>query len=649
MARRTNPKRDDRSYVHEGLEIFRRLTETAAAAIFIFRNTKLLYINPMGEKLTGYSQAELLDMNFWDVVHPEFRDLVKERGMSRQRGGTPPHRYEFKILAKDGREHWVDYTAGAIEYKGESAVIGTAVDITDIKDGEKALRQWEHIFQHTMTAMAIGGVDRKIHLCNPAFAAMHGYSVDEIIGMPISDMYAPEDRPKLADIIHICDSKGHHIYESLHVRKDGTVFPVMKDVTTVKDENGNSLYRVVNVLDITERRRTEEALRKSEEQLRHSQRLEAVGRLAGGIAHDFNNFLTAIAGCSDVMLSRVSSGDPLRREIEEIRRMVDRAASLTRQLLTFSRREAGLPKVLDLNALIVNMVKMLKRLIGEDVELVTELGKDIGRVLADPGRLEQVIVNLAVNARDAMPHGGKLTIRTENEDAGGTSPGDGVTEEDQGPYMALSVSDTGTGMEDEVKGHIFEPFFTTKGHANGTGLGLSTVYGIVRQCNGRILLQSELGQGTTFRILFPALPGGITESAAQRMASSEGRGTETILVVEDEITVRTLVRQVLEDRGYTVLDAQDGLEALGAVERHAGPIHLVLSDVVMPRMSGRELAEKLAPVRPETKVLFMSGYTNDAIVLHGILAAGKSYIQKPFSPRELVRKVRMELDGTESD
>ncbi len=600
----------------------------------------------MGEKLTGYSRAELLKMNFWDVVHPDFRELVKERGISRQSGGSPPPRYEFKLLAKDGRETWVDYTAGVIEYNGEPAVLGTAYDITDLKEGEKALRQWEHIFQHTMTAMAIGGADRKIHLCNPAFAAMHGYSVDEIVGRPIADMYAPEDRPKLAEIIHLCDSKGHHIYESLHVRKDGTVFPVMKDVTTVKDENGHCLYRVVNVLDITERRRTEEALRKSEEQLRHSQKLEAVGRLAGGIAHDFNNFLTAIAGCSDVMLSRVSPGDPLRCEIEEIRRMGDRAASLTRQLLTFSRREPNRPKVLELNALVANMEKMLRRLIGEDIELVTELGKDLGRVMADPGQLEQVIVNLAVNARDAMPHGGRLTIRTEYEDAGGPSPVDGGTAEDPGPYVALSVSDTGTGMEDEVKAHVFEPFFTTKDYANGTGLGLATVYGIVRQCNGRILLRSELGQGTTFRILLPALPAGTKEASKERKPAGEGLGTETILVVEDESTVRTLVRQVLEDRGYTVLEAQDGLEALGVVEGHACPIHLVLSDVVMPRMGGRELAEKLAPMRPETKVLFMSGYTDDAIVLHGILAAGKAYIQKPFSPRELVRKVRMVIDGS---
>jgi two-component system cell cycle sensor histidine kinase/response regulator CckA len=369
-----------------------------------------------------------------------------------------------------------------------------------------------------------------------------------------------------------------------------------------------------------------------------------VGRLAGGVAHDFNNLLTVINGYSDLSARRVAEHSPLRRNLEEIRKAGERAASLTRQLLAFSRKQVLQPRLLSLNEVVTDMEKMLRRLIGEDIELLTVLEKELRRTEADPGQIEQVILNLAINARDAMPTGGKLIISTSNASLDDTYAARHVGVQ-PGAYVQLAVSDNGYGMTPDVQKKIFEPFFTTKEQGKGTGLGLATVYGIVTQSGGNIWVYSEPGRGTTFKIYLPASE---TEGEAARVEAREQSlalsGTETILLVEDDQTVRHMTREILEGYGYTVLDAASGGEAVRLYEAHAQTIHLLLTDVVMPQISGKELADAVTLVRPDVKVLFMSGYTDEAIVHHGVLDEGVAFIQKPFTPDALARKVRETLD-----
>ena len=395
--------------------------------------------------------------------------------------------------------------------------------------------------------------------------------------------------------------------------------------------------------DITERKRAEEEAKALQEQLRQSQKMEAIGSLAGGIAHDFNNLLTVIKGYSQLSLMELKEGDPLKPNIEEVQKAADRAAGLTRQLLAFSRRQVMEMRVLDPNTLLRDLDKMLRRIIGEDIELVTQLADDLGTIKADPGQVEQVIMNLAVNARDAMTKGGKLTIETANVELDKTYARNHVAVE-PGPYVMLSVSDTGVGMTPEVRDRVFEPFFTTKEKGKGTGLGLSTVYGIVKQSGGNIWVYSEPGKGTAFKIYLSRVDEPL-EEVGEKVVQKEltGRG-ETILVVEDEEEVRKLAVQILRRQGYTVLEASQGNEASHICEQHKGPIHLMVMDVVMPGMNGRELAKSLEPHHPEMKVLYMSGYTDDAIVHHGVLEKGLSFLQKPFTIDGLLRKVREVLD-----
>jgi CheY-like chemotaxis protein len=371
--------------------------------------------------------------------------------------------------------------------------------------------------------------------------------------------------------------------------------------------------------------------------------MEAVGRLAGGVAHDFNNILTAIIGYSELLEGKFAPNDPRLNDMEEIHRAAERAASLTRQLLAFSRKQIFAPRVLNLNNLIQNLDKMLRRLLSEDIKLVTIPEGHLGEVLADPGQLEQVIINLAVNARDAMPRGGVITIETQNvfldEDYAQK-----YVEVQPGDYVMMAVSDTGSGMTKASRTRIFEPFFTTKELGKGTGLGLSTVHGIIKQSGGHITVYSEVGQGATFKVYLPRLRQQVQEETAAATSCTLDRGTETILLVEDEDLVRQVARRILEIRGYTMLEAASGPDALQVSQKTQGPIHLMLTDVVMPGMSGGETAELLQRQRPELKVLFMSGHTENSIVHHGVLDPGVAFIQKPFRSELLVRKVRQVLD-----
>lgn len=411
------------------------------------------------------------------------------------------------------------------------------------------------------------------------------------------------------------------------------------------NEHSVAMHMAANLAAITiENVRLLEGEREKEEQLRQSQKMEAIGKLAGGVAHDFNNLLTAITGYSDLTLRRLEEGHPLRRNIEEIKKAGDRAATLTRQLLAFSRKQMMQPKVLDLNAVVVEMFKMLQRLIGEDIDLLSSLDANLGQIKADPGQLQQVLMNLCVNARDAMPRGGKLTLKTCNiyideeyaQRHVSVQPGD---------YVLLSVSDTGCGMDAQTEERIFEPFFTTKEQGKGTGLGLSTVYGIVKQSGGNIWVYSEVERGTTFKIYLPRFDKVVEKVAEKKAEEIPSRGSETVLLVEDEEVVRNLTSEALSESGYHVLEARDTSHAVSLCQQFEGEIHLMLSDVVMPQMSGRVLADVVAPVRPQMRVLFMSGYTDDHIVHHGMLEEGMNFIEKPFTASLLAKKVRDVLDA----
>jgi signal transduction histidine kinase/CheY-like chemotaxis protein len=408
--------------------------------------------------------------------------------------------------------------------------------------------------------------------------------------------------------------------------------------TPLFDES-NVVTGVLGVFwDVTERKRLEE-------QLRQSQKMEAIGALAGGIAHDFNNLMTAVIGYSDLLKMRMQRDDPLLGDLDQIRRAGERAASLTGQLLAFSRKQVLQPQVLDINHVISDTEKMLRRIIGEHIDLVTIPGAALGRVSADPNQVQQVLLNLAVNGRDAMPRGGKLTIETGNVYLDGACARRRVDVE-PGAYVLLAVSDTGCGMDAETVSHIFEPFFTTKEKGRGTGLGLATVYGIIKQSGGHIWVYSEPGKGSTFKIYLRRLD----KSAASEAGPScawEGAlpGTETVLLVEDDEQVRNMAKKGLSLHGYDVIAAGNGEEALKVLEAHEGPVRILVTDVVMPGLSGGELALRIASTHPEMKILYVSGYTDSAIVHHGVLEAGVSFLQKPFTPGALARKVREVLDG----
>ncbi len=506
--------------------------------------------------------------------------------------------------------------------------------------GRAALRATEASYtalvQHAPIGIYRSSPDGRFLAVNAALVRMLGHdSAADVLALDLArDVYAdPAERDRLL----ARDSYTEHDYDEVEAtwkRKDGRLLTLQLNVRVARDAVGRVEYYETFVRDLTDQRRLQE-------QLVQSQKMEAVGRLAGGIAHDFNNLLTVITSYSDLLLEDLAPTDPMRQDVEQVRHAADGAAALTRQLLAFSRQQVLAPRVVNLSAVVQSVEKMLRRVIGEDVELVTSLAPDLGAVKADVGQLEQVLMNLAVNARDAMPTGGKLTLETANVEHDPNY----AREQEASPvrrFVMLAVSDTGIGMDEATKARIFEPFFTTKEPGKGTGLGLATVYGIVRQSGGFIWVYSEPGRGTTFKIYLPEVDA--PPDAAGGAATELPRGTETVLLVEDAAAVRAAVRQVLERQGYTVLEAPHGNAALALATAHEGPIHLLLTDVVMPGLSGRQVADQLKQLRPDTRVLYASGYTDDAVVRHGVLEAGIAYLQKPFTTGGLARKVREVLD-----
>ena len=522
-----------------------------------------------------------------------------------------------------------------------TAALGSQIgQFIERRRAEEALARSEMTYRSLVEDSPFGifqsAPDGRLLAVNPALVNILGYdSAAELLAQNMArDVYVdPEDRARLIEDV---TRRGSLSAESVWRRKDGKTVTVRQTGRAVRDAHGRVESFNVIVEDITERKLLEA-------QFRQAQKMEAVGRLAGGVAHDFNNLLTAILGCADLLLETLGPEVPEREDVEEIRKAARRAADLTRQLLAFSRQQVLAPQVLDLNVLVPNLEKLLRRLIGEDVELRTTLGAGLGAVKADPGQIEQVIVNLAVNARDAMPDGGRLTIETCNAELDETYAAEHFPTR-PGSYVLLAVTDTGTGMDADTKSHIFEPFFTTKGQGQGTGLGLATAYGIVKQSGGYVWVYSEPGQGTSFKIYLPRVVDAPEPARPAQDAPVSLRGSETILLVEDDEMVRTLTRRLLEANGHTVLLASRGDAALELARRHEARIDLLITDVVMPGMSGRDLADEVQTLLPGIKVLYLSGYTDDAIVRHGVLEPGVAFLQKPFTADALARKVREVLD-----
>ena len=530
-------------------------------------------------------------------------------------------------------------------------VVKRALEETKIcrksRQAEDALRvseeKYRTLYNSSRDAIMILAPDKVFLSGNPACVKMFGCrNEDEFISLSpaaLSPEYQPDGASsveKFQKMILIAMKQGSHFFEWKHERVNGEEFYSTVLLARMKLYGQKILQATVR--DITE-------YKKLEAQLRQSQKMEAVGTLAGGVAHDFNNLLTVIIGNAELALMNVIKDESLRKGIEEIKKAGDKATSLTRQLLAFSRKQIIMPEVIDLNKGMNETKKMLQRTIGEDIEFLTILEPELWKVHADSGQIDQIIMNMVVNARDAMPQGGKLTIETANVDLNENYFCEYGIKETPGHYVMLAVSDTGSGMDKETMGHIFDPFFTTKEVGKGTGLGLSTVYGIVKQNNGFVWVYSEPGQGSTFKIYLPKVEENADLEEKQRPSGVESGGSETVLIVEDDSCLRKLAQGILRRYGYRVLVAENGEDALRINEEYDDQIHLLLTDVVMPRMGGKELAERLQPLYPGMKVIYMSGYTDNAIVRHGVLAPELNFLEKPFTPEGIGRKVRKALDG----
>ena len=628
--------------VREREERFSQLADNIDELFFVMdaRHKTTLYINPAYERIWGRSCQSLYDdpRSFLDAVPVDDRMRLMDY-MGQIERGEHAGKMEYRVVQPNGSVRWLLAHAVPIRNDGGEIyqIAGVALDITESREAQLALEEsgerFRKLTEASFDAIAIVG-EGILQEANSGYATMFGYAcVEEMIGRPVTDFAAEESR---AEVEQQLANNVEGSYELVGCRKDGK--KILLEATGRMHTIAGKTVRITALRDMTEKRSLEE-------QFRQAQKMEAVGRLAGGVAHDFNNLLTVIMSYAGLLTEGLSPKDPRADDLEEIRKAAVTASSLTRQLLAFSRQQVIEPRLVDLNEIVSISEKMLRRLIGEDIDLVTVLTSGPVAVMIDPGQLEQVIMNLAVNSRDAMPTGGKLTLETTSV----TLDAEGAREHwpaAPGRFGVLAVTDTGTGMDEKTRARIFEPFFTTKELGKGTGLGLATVYGIIAQSSGFIGVYSEPGHGTTFRIYLPLVKKSAERDKGEAVLPELRPGTETVLLAEDAAAVRVAARQILERFGYTVLEAPSGKEALIIASKRKAAIHLLLTDVVMPEMSGRELADKFVALRPAAKVLYMSGYTDDSVVRHGILRPETAYVQKPFSPETLARKVREVLDGT---
>ena len=607
------------------------------------REGRITLINRKGSSTLGWKEQDLIGRDWIETCVPA-RTRAELRTAFRGLIDGTAQPLENPVLTKSGEERMIAWRNTVLR-DGDGHIIGTlssGEDITERKRAEEALGRSEarirRLVESNIIGIGIGTPDGKLLDGNDAFLQLLGYSRGELLSGTLrwNELTPPEFSEIDQRAVEQLRNTGiAPPWEKEFIRKDGSRVAVLIGVVTLTAEQGDA-EAVSFVIDVSERKQLEQQLRKA-------QKMEAIGQLAGGIAHDFNNLLSVIIGYSEILLENAALNVKMRNQCEEIRKAGDRAASLTRQLLAFSRQQILAPTVLNLNTVVAETENMLRRLIGEDIEFKTALEPALGSVTADPGQVGQIIMNLAVNARDAMPEGGKLVIETSNVDL------------DEryafqhppfvaGRYVLLAVTDTGTGMDEETKSHIFEPFFTTKEIGKGTGLGLSTVYGVVKQSGGYIWVYSELGQGSVFKIYLPRVDQSIQERRRSELMPPRSRGVETVLLVEDEESVRTLTRSLLEEEGYAVLEAGDGLQALKVAGEYSGTIDLLLTDMVMPGMNGKTLAHKMVETHPKISVVYTSGYTG-SLASHGnLFESGTNLVQKPFSRGTLLQKLREVLD-----
>ncbi len=625
------------SALQQSEEKYRQLVENLNDAIYsVDMRGIITYISPVIKRITGYRPAEAFGDSFLKYIHPDDRPIIESRFNNKSVNVLEP--IEFRLKTKDGQFCHVR-SSNSFLYEDNKliGISGTLTDISARKRAEDEIRKLSQAVEQSPASVVITDLAGNMEYVNQKFCEVTGYNFEEVTGQNpriLNSGETPKDQYKeLWETI----SSGLVWNGQFHnKKKNGELFWEDAMISPIFNNNNRITHYLGIKEDITEKKELEE-------QFRQSQKMEAIGQLAGGVAHDFNNLLTVINGYTEMVLTRIDRNDPSFDQIQQIKQAGHRASMLTRQLLAFSRRQILQPKVLDANQLLQNMEKLLHRVIGENIDLITIYFKDLGKINADPGQIEQVILNLVVNARDAMPSGGKLTIETMNilltDEFVRRHKGATI-----GWFVMLAVTDTGSGMDEETQSHIFEPFYTTKGTGKGTGLGLSTVYGIIKQSGGSIWVYSEAGAGTSIKVYIPLIEESVRDEGDAEPLTKSAGGTETILIVEDDDAVRKLASISLQMYGYNIITATNGDEALANMENYTKDIHLLLTDVIMPNISGRELAQQLSQGRPNIKLLFMSGYTDHSIVEHGILNEKTNFIQKPFSPEFLARKVREVLD-----
>ena len=615
---------------------FRAITENSLAGVFIIQDRKLVYVNPATASMLGYTEevATQLDRLLDIVIHPDDRDFMYGNIKRRLAGEDIPSRYPSRLIHKDGHIVPVEIMARAIEWHGKPAILGSLVDLSEILRNEEERQRLMMAIEQSSEEIMITDVEGRILYVNPAFEQITGYTREEVLGKnPRFLKGGKQEQEYYKKMWKVLKSGKVWQGEFTNIRKDGTPYEEKSTISPVRDGDGKILNYIAVKRDITHEKQLEE-------QLHQSQKMEAIGRLAGGVAHDFNNMLTVINGNTELISSKLHKKDPLQEWLMQIMEMVARGTNLTQQLLAFSRRQPQQPEVVNINTIVNSMTKMLRRLVSEDVEIRYHLEVNLPNIVADTSQLEQVIMNLVENSRDAMPNGGMITIETSRFECTDDSDEE-VSQVPLGKYCVLTITDNGTGMAEEVKQRIFEPFFTTKPEGQGTGLGLSTVHGIVMQSGGWLSVTSEIGFGTTMKMLFPVVDGKLKERTNVQVEENIG-GSETILLVEDEIALRAMTEKILSSYGYKILTASNGKEAQSVLGQFGKEVNLILTDVVMPYMGGPALVKKTLESYPAMKALYMSGYTTESSL--GIIQDHVSpFLQKPFGTKDLLLAVRAAL------